>query len=101
MLEASGKFLYKCSTVNKYFKDHIRDGYGNEMYPYIMDADGSSMADHVDGEMWEVPDRFMYILDRFEDGYIRKNIIITFDGLKCSAEAYFITDDFYQEIRGK
>jgi hypothetical protein len=105
MQEADGKFLYRCSTENKYFKDYIRDGYGNEMYPYIMEVgtkgNSGSSVNYIDGEMWEVQDKFISILDKFEDGYIRKTITITFDELKCDAEAYFISGEFYQEISRK
>ena len=70
-------------TVDAYFKDDIKDGYGTVMFPYILEHSNTHNVSKIEGEVYKLNPLILNSVDRFEDGYHRKKIkVVTDFGVK-------------------
>jgi len=91
-------YLSTGKTKDKFFKYFIKDGYGIEMFPYLLEICSDETDNNIYGEIYKVNKQTLKSVDRFEDGYHRKLIDIQTDfGLeKCWC--YFLNKKVWKNI---
>ena len=91
MRTACGEFLYACDTVDPYLVIDIKDGYGTVLYPAAIWG-AEKYEDTVTGQLFEVPEAFMEVLDSFESGFTRSEVQVEIENTITTAWMYFLDD---------
>jgi len=94
----NASFVSNGITIKEYYMDTIKDGYGIEMFPYLLENSDSLYVSNINGEIYEVDTKTINAVDMFEDGYYRKLIDINseFGIIKCWC--YFLNKKVWNKI---